>query len=406
VAFRVCVAVAAVSLAEVVALMVVGGAWELKRVHLHACDPQPRLLLAAVAVAAAYGVRRGVHNTRQDWACMAGRCVLFALSTALALIAAEVGLRLTLERMQAMQSLDRLDTVCQRLSREQIKSGHPLAAITRKSISPRLVFELKPDLDLEFGHRRLRTNRMGLREDRDYEPGKPTNTIRIVGIGDSGMFGWDVEQGEEYLAVLESNLNARADGRVYEVINLGVPGYNTQLEVESLRMKGLQYRPDIVIVGWCDNDFGLPYFIPQEGQWNRRDVAYLYYLMFDRKKYADIALNGVRDQRHYDKKRVPEHFRNGTDIEGVTRAFGDLQTLGRAHSFNVLVMGSMQKEAQKICDKLSMACYNTWDRIPQSAYPKEYQVHFMHPRAGGHRALAECLEQELVQRGWLPAHRL
>ncbi len=402
-AFWGCVAVAAAALLEVVALIVVGGTWELKRWHLHAANPLPRLVLAGVAVAAAYGVRRGIHNTWREWVRAAGRLVLCAFSTVLALGAAEVGLRLTLKRMQAMQSLDRIDTVARKLSRDQIRSGHPLAAITQKSVNPRLVFELKPDLTMEFGHCRLRTNRMGLREDRDYEPGKPTNTVRIVGIGDSGMFGWDVEQGEEYLAVLESNLNARADGRVCDVINLGVPGYNTQLEVESLRMKGLQFQPDIVVVGWCDNDFGLPYFIPQEGQWNRRDVSYLYYLMFDRRRYAEIALSGVWDQRHYDKQRVPEHFRRGTDIEGVTEAFRELQALGRERGFRILVIGPMQKEAHQICDQLSVPCYNTWDHIPETAYPGEYRVHFMHPRAGGHRVLAECLEQEMVKQGWLPA---
>lgn len=401
-AFWGCVAIAAVALAEVVALIIIGGAWELKRFHLHAANPLPRLLAASVAGALAYGIRRGVHHTRQDWARVAGRLVLCAFSTVLALLAAEVGLRLTLKRMQAMQSLDRLDTVSRGLSQDQIRSGHPLAAITQKSINPRLVFELKPGLDMEFGHCRLHTNKMGLREDGDYDTVKSTNTIRIVGIGDSGMFGWDVEQGQEYLAVLESNLNARADGHMYDVINLGVPGYNTQLEVECLRMKGLQFQPDIVVVGWCDNDFGLPYFIPQEGQWNRRDVFYLYYLMFDRKRYAEIALSGVWDQRHYDKKRVPEHFRNGTDIDGVTAAFRELQALGRERGFHILVMGPMQKEAHQICTRLGIPCYNTWDRISEKAYPGSYKVHFMHPRAGGHRVLAECLEREMVAQGWLP----
>lgn len=405
IAFWGCVAVAVAALAEVAALIVVGGTWELKRIHLHASNPLPRLLLAGVAGAVAYGVRRGVHNTRRDWARVAGRLVLCLFSTVLALVVAEFGLRLTLKRMQSLQSLDRLDVVSGKLSRDQIRSGHPLAAIVRRSADPRLVFELKPGLDMEFGHRRLHTNKLGLREDRDYATDKSTNTTRIVGIGDSGMFGWDVEQGEEYLAVLESNLNARADGRVYDVINLGVPGYNTQLEVQSLRLKGLPFQPDIVVVGWCDNDFGLPYFIPQEGQWNRRDVSYLYYLMFDRRRYAEIALSGVGDQRQYDKRRVPAHFRNGTDIKGVTTAFRELQALGQERGFRILVMGPMQMEAHRICDRLSIPCYNTWDRIPKNAYPKDYMVHFMHPRASGHRVLAGCLEQELMTRGWLPASR-
>lgn len=403
--FWVLVLAAGAVLAEVAGIIVMGGPWELRSLHLHAANPVSRLAAAALLAFAAYVVRRGIHNNGREWGRFAGQVALCLFSTALAFLAAEIGLRLLLRRTQEMQSLDRIDEVARTLSKEQIQSHHPLAIITRKSTNPRLVFELRPGLDMEFGHRSLRTNKMGLREDRDYETVKGSNVFRIVGIGDSGMFGWDVHQGEEYLAVLESNLNARADGHVYEVLNFGVPGYNTQLEVECLRAKGLPYRPDVVVVGWCDNDFGLPYFIPQKGQWSRKDVLYLYYLLFNRKRYAELALNHVRDMRHYEKALVPDYFRDGTDISGVTQAFADLKAMGAQHGFKVLVMGPMQKEAQQICDKLGIACYNTWDRIPGKAYPKEYMVHFMHPRAEGHRVLAEHIENELADLGWLPSRQ-
>lgn len=397
------VSVVLACVAEIVAIIVMGGPWALKGWHLHAANPLPRLLLAALAGLAAYTIRYGAAHSAADWGRFAGKILLCLISTALALVTAEVGLRLMLKRLQAEQSLDHLGAVSKKLTRERIRSGHPLAAITQKSNDPRLIYELKPELNMEFGHRQLRTNRLGLRSDREYPTEKATNVVRIIGIGDSGMFGWDVEQNEPYLSVLESNLNARADGRSYEVLNFGVPGYNTQLEVECLRVKGLAFKPDVVIVGWCDNDFSLPYFVPQAGQWDRRDVLFLYYLMFDRKRYADIALNEVKDQRTYDSKRVPEYFQKGTDVDGVTRAFADLKALGQEHGFHVLVMGPMQKEARQICERLSIRTYNTWDRIPEDAYPGEYKVHFMHPRAGGHRVLAECLEKELVELGWLPA---
>jgi lysophospholipase L1-like esterase len=302
-----------------------------------------------------------------------------------------------------MQSLDQLSQASKRLTRDKIRSAHPLAAIIRKSADPYLIYELQPDLTMEFGNRSLHINSRGMRDSREYEEAKPTNAVRIVGLGDSGMFGWGVEQDENYLAVLESNLNRRADGRIYDVLNLAVPGYNTQLEVESLRYKGLVFKPDIVVVGWCDNDFGLPFFIPQQGQWNRKDVSYLYYLLFDRKRFADLALNQVSDQRQFDKTKVPEHFRQGMDVEGVRRTFQDLMALSREHGFQILVFGPMRKEAVVICRELSLPHFNTLEKIGPTEYPKEYYVHFIHPRPGGHRVLAERMEAELVSRGWLPA---
>jgi lysophospholipase L1-like esterase len=39
-----------------------------------------------------------------------------------------------------------------------------------------------------------------------------------------------------------------------EVLNFGVNGYNTRQEVETLREKGLQFEPDLVVVAYCVND--------------------------------------------------------------------------------------------------------------------------------------------------------
>lgn len=215
------------------------------------------------------------------------------------------------------------------------------------------------------------------------------------------MFGWGVHQGQDYLSVLESNLNARADGRVYEVLNLAVPGYNSQLEFQMLKSRGLAYKPDIVVVGWCDNDFGLPFFIPQEGQWFRKDVSFLYYLLFNRKRLPEVAVSTLNDRRDFDEGKVPEGLRQGVDIKGVRDSFMELMALGRKHGFKVVVMGPMGKEPPVIFKEIGIPFYNTFERIDAKKYPEDYLVFFMHPAAAGHRVLAEYLEQDLRDRGWL-----
>jgi hypothetical protein len=46
-------------------------------------------------------------------------------------------------------------------------------------------------------------------------------------------------------------------GRQYQVLNMGVGGYQTLQEVELLRSRGLKYDPDYVLIGFCINDFHL-----------------------------------------------------------------------------------------------------------------------------------------------------
>lgn len=384
--------------AQVGLIMLGGGDWH----HgFHLRHAGPRVLAALFTCSGWYLLRHGLHQGAREWGLCAVRLAMLLFSTVIALAAAEVGLRLYFMKLQRDQSLDRAEEIARHLKKETIRSSHPMAAIIRKSHDAKLVYELRPDLDMDFGHHRLRTNRHGFRADRDYQTDKPAGVVRIVGLGDSGMFGWGVEQGEEYLSVLESNLNVHATSSRYETLNLAVPGYNSQLEVQMLKSYGLAYKPDIVVVGWCDNDFSLPFFIPQEGQWFRRDISFLYYLLFNRSQFAEVALSTLNDQRQYDEAKVPETIRKGMDIQGVRNSFLELMALGREHGFKVVVMGPMGKEAPEIFREIGIPYYNTHERIGDTKYPEEYMVFFMHPTAPGHRVLAEYLEQDLRTRGWL-----
>ena len=42
-----------------------------------------------------------------------------------------------------------------------------------------------------------------------------------------------------------------------EVLNFGVPGYDTLQEVSLLEIRGLEYHPDLVVVGYCLNDVSI-----------------------------------------------------------------------------------------------------------------------------------------------------
>ena len=369
---------------------------------IHATHHKPRIILVACGWFGWFFLRYGVNYGRRQWLIFTGRLFLCVFSTALAFLTAEVALRVILKRTQDSQSLDRLDAISSQLTEETISSSHPLAALVRRSANSKLIYELRPGLEREFGHQWVKINSAGMRDTREYQVAKGTNCFRIVGLGDSGIFGWDVAEDEPYMAVLGRHLNARGDGRVYETPNFGVPGYNTQLELEMLKCRALAYAPDIVVIGWCDNDFNYPFFVPQKCQWDRKDVSFLYYLIFNRKKFADVALTPLSDIREFKEGDVPEHFRGGIDVSGVKQCFAEFVEMSRKYHFKLLVFGPMQREAVDICKEVGAPYYNTVEKISPTQYPSEYLVHHMHPAPAGHKVLAEHIEKELRHRGWLP----
>lgn len=99
---------------------------------------------------------------------------------------------------------------------------------------------------------RGKANRMGYR-DRDHDIAKPAGVYRVVVLGDSIAAGLYISRYENtFPALLEVRL--RELGLDAEVINLSVNGYNTQQEVETLKDRGLQFSPDLVLLAYCVND--------------------------------------------------------------------------------------------------------------------------------------------------------
>jgi lysophospholipase L1-like esterase len=92
------------------------------------------------------------------------------------------------------------------------------------------------------------TNSLGFR-DREYPVPKPKGAFRILGLGDSFTFGRQAP-GEVYLDLLESRLGAGGPPFPVEVINAGVPGYDTAQEIGQLRKVGLGLGPDVVLLAF------------------------------------------------------------------------------------------------------------------------------------------------------------
>jgi hypothetical protein len=342
---------------------------------------------------------------------VAGRWVLALASLVASLWVGERVLRHVLEQQIGAGTFEQFKSMKARGQNMPVTSASPLAKIITPCDHPELLYVLEPNLDIEFGHRRLMINGAGMRSTREFSVEKPLGVVRILGLGDSGMFGWGVEQDEPYLAVMEKSLREQFPGREFEVMNTGTPGYNTHQELEWLKLHGLAYKPDVVIVGWCENDFFLPHFFLEKSNLPK-DRFLLLDLAFDRERFRD-EISGVRirdretarknEAGKVDLDTVGEESLKGTGAEGVVASLREMQELSRQHGFRLLVFGPMKPDILEIVQELGLDYLNTREKIRAGQYPAEWELHAMHPRAEGHAVLGRVLARELMDRQWIKA---
>ena len=95
------------------------------------------------------------------------------------------------------------------------------------------------------------TNAAGWR-DRDHAPGRASGVFRVLVLGDSVTYGAIVGLEDLYTRVLERQLQAR--GYAVEVVSIALGRWGTDHELEALRLEGLSYAPDLVVVAFTGND--------------------------------------------------------------------------------------------------------------------------------------------------------
>lgn len=100
----------------------------------------------------------------------------------------------------------------------------------------------------------VHTNSLELRDPREYSLEKRPNTFRILVLGDSVTFGHGSLYEHTYPFLLEQRLERWRPAVDWQVWNAAVPGYNTSQELAHLLEVGDRFRPDLVIVGFFEND--------------------------------------------------------------------------------------------------------------------------------------------------------
>ncbi len=289
-----------------------------------------------------------------------------------------------------------------------------LGDIVWASRNPDIVYELRPGLDVTFAGQRMTTNSVGFR-DREYPPAKPAGVRRILGLGDSVMFGWGVADGEDYLSRVEERLAGEHPGEGWQVINMAVPGYNAVMEVETLHQKGLPYGPDLVVVGFCGNDLRLPNFLQEPDDLLALDRSYLFDFVRSRVGGADLedpdaALTPLA-VRSPDRDVVPPRYAHMVGLSAYERSMRRLRETQVREGFEVVVLfyPGPTKQVGALVRRLGFRMVSLATRV--RGFLREHggkeagfallrlSRHDPHPSPVGHRLIADGLIAYLDQSG-------
>jgi hypothetical protein len=286
-----------------------------------------------------------------------------------------------------------------------------LRQMIRHSDNPRIIYELIPNLSVQFVNKRVTINSHGFRG-LEYSRSEDKKTTRIVGLGDSNMFGWGVSDDEYFLVLLEKYLNQSTPfDSSWEVINMAVPGYNTVMEVEIFKGNGINYKPDIVVISYVMNDFDLPNFIREEEDYFsfRRSFAVEYFSnrLMNRSRtlkddFIDAPRNVSRNGFESDPSRVPSRYKNMVGPDAYRSAMQELKLLSIKHNFQLLVFTTyFPEDVKEILRELDLPMLESGHAFTEYLHRhgiKEYVgsplsvgLQDPHPSALGHIIMADTL---------------
>jgi PA14 domain-containing protein/GDSL-like lipase/acylhydrolase family protein len=238
-------------------------------------------------------------------------------------------------------------------SRAQAQSsmlGLNLGDIVQPSRYADIVYELRPNVRGRFMGQPVLINSQGL-HDYEYSRRKEPGTFRIVGLGDSSLFGWGVPFEDSGLKVLERRLNQESRAQKFEIINFAVPGYNTAMEAETFVQRCLEYAPDLVLLNFNTNDYDVPNFmrLPRDLATLRR--SYVFDLAYS--VYVGVMGGGGEQPPPFDFRRrtipireaarldedpaLPKEYRHMVGAKGVVRALERLVGAARERGIPVVV---------------------------------------------------------------------
>lgn len=244
-------------------------------------------------------------------------------------------------------------------------------------------------------------NKDSLNERYNYATEKPDNTYRIITMGDSFTFGAYVPTKENWTEKLEDMLAAQCKSKKYEVINIGVGGYDIQYAAERYKVRGEKYNPDLVIWLLKDDDFDFP---------NELYLGKALEYETEMKKDPDYDKKYLQQGDYYPawRKAAIELFDKYSRTELYAKSSSYLENFIKTYTDRKLLLVLLPKvrqETENAVNTMKSDMVSTYE-IPTNIYENDklYYPVDLHPTVQGHEVIAQEIHDYLLKNNVIPCN--
>lgn len=241
---------------------------------------------------------------------------------------------------------------------------------------------------------------------RKYVPKEhPANIFRIITMGDSCVWGGGLEANQTFSFYLEKILNEAGYDLKFEVLNAGIPGYNSRQVYLFLKDELIDYHPDLVVVRANPYDFrgaDEADLVPPPND-KASAIQFLQHTLFKSKLYYVLrkSLIRIRERRTFPDKRWHSSLtylakiRNLLDERGIQMLI--VQPVSKRNN-------ALDIDTTTSARRWEAPLVRVYDAYIKSQHsPDELLLDEVHPSELGHRIIAEeiykvMLENDMIKK--------